>query len=82
MTGQWEVKAMHGNFRVIHSRTQDSAGQTWTVEEDAQTEADRLNAAAAKIRADILARSRAGAAKQAEIDAIRPERMLSNGADW
>ena len=81
MSGKWEVKTNNGNFRVIHSRTMDSAGQTWDAETDAQAEADRMNAAAAKIRADILARSRAGAAKQAEIDAIRPERMLSNGPD-
>jgi len=82
MTGQWEVKAIHGNFRVIHSRTQDSAGQTWTVEADAQTEAERLNAAAEKIAADMRARSQRAATKQAEIDTIRPTQMLSNGPDW
>ena len=81
MPGKWEVKFKNGNFRVINSRTQDSAGRTWDVETEAQEEADRLNATAENIAADILARSRAGATKQAEIDSIRPERMMSNGPD-
>ena len=81
MNGRWEVKAKNGSFRLIHSRTQDSAGRTWDVESEAQSEADRMNAAAAKIAADMRARSQRGAAKQAEIDAIRPVRMLSNGPD-
>ena len=70
-----------GRYRLRNTRTNDTADGTFATLAEAEADAVLTNDRAEKITADIRARSAAAAARQAAIDAIRPDRMLSNGND-
>ena len=79
----WQVNPKpNGLFGLINTRTQDRGDKLFPTSAEAQAQADKWNAAAEKLAADMRARTAAAKARQAEIDAIRPDRMLSNGNDW
>jgi len=71
-----------GRYRLRNTRTNDTADETFATLAEAEADAVATNDRAEKIAADMRARSAGAKARQAEIDAIRPDRLLSNGNDW
>jgi hypothetical protein len=79
----WTVEpTATGRYRLRNTRTNDTADGTFAALAEAQADADATNDRAEKIAADVRARTAAAKARQAEIDAIRPTRILTNGRDY